>query len=222
MEQAVAPSCGSQRGATAGLPGLPSSAAQSDHFGYEDIPNWITGRVHANNIYDGSRRGSYKDTYYRYLNTGLRVPFSTGTDWFIYDFSRVYVAADRPITPTEWLDRLTAGRTYITNGPLLELTVAGQPIGGTIELQQPRAVKVHGRAIGRTDFKRIELGRACSIARWPKGSSTRCARTSRRSSGKRTLPTRHSAPACGACTTKRSRCWKRGWAAKTPPTAAVR
>ncbi|MBX9787604.1 MAG: CehA/McbA family metallohydrolase [Pirellulales bacterium] len=138
-----------------------------NHFGYEDIPNWITGRVHANNIFDGSRRGSYKDTYYRYLNIGLRVPFSTGTDWFVYDFSRVYVAADRPITPTEWLDRLAAGRTYITNEPLLEFTVDGQPIGGTIELQQPRAVKVRGRAIGRGDFKRIELvhnGRAVRAA----------------------------------------------------------
>ena len=138
-----------------------------NHFGYEDIPNWITGRVHANNIFDGSRRGSYKDTYYRYLNIGLRVPFSTGTDWFIYDFSRVYIAADRPITPTEWLDRLAAGQTYITNGPLLEFTVDGQPVGGTIDLQQPRTVEVHGRAIGRTDFKRIELvhnGRAVRTA----------------------------------------------------------
>ena len=138
-----------------------------NRFGYEDIPNWITGRVHANNIFDGSRRGSFKDTYYRYLNIGLRVPFSTGTDWFIYDFSRVYVAADRPITPTEWLDRLAAGQTWITNGPLLEFTVDGQPVGRTIDLQQPRSVKVHGRAIGRSDFKRIELihnGRAVRAA----------------------------------------------------------
>ncbi len=96
-------------------------------FGFEDIPNWITGRVHANNIFDGSARGSYKDTYYRYLNVGLHVPFSTGTDWFIYDFSRVYVMADRPITPTEWLDRLAAGKSYITNGPLLEFTVDDRP-----------------------------------------------------------------------------------------------
>ncbi len=138
-----------------------------NHFGYEDIPNWITGRVHANNIFDGSRRGSFRDTYYRYLNIGLRVPFSTGTDWFIYDFSRVYVTADRPITPTEWLDRLAAGRSFITNGPLLEFTIDGQPVGSTIKLQQPRDVAARGRAVGRTDFKRIELvqnGRAVRAA----------------------------------------------------------
>ena len=105
--------------------------------------------------------GSYKDTYYRYLNIGLRVPFSTGTDWFIYDFSRAYVMADaeRPITPTEWLDRLAAGKSYITNGPLLEFTVDEQPIGSAIEFERPAKVTVRGRARGRSDFKRIELVR---------------------------------------------------------------
>ena len=128
-------------------------------FGFEDIPNWLTGRVHANNIYDGSPKGSFKDTYYRYLNVGLRVPFSTGTDWFIYDFSRVYVMSDRAITPTEWLDRLAAGRSYITNGPLLELTVDGEPLGSELKLDGPRTVTVRGRGLGRSDFERIELVR---------------------------------------------------------------
>ncbi len=128
-------------------------------FGFEDIPNWITGRVHANNIYDGSHRGSFEDTYYRYLNVGLHVPFSTGTDWFIYDFSRVYVMSDRAVTPTEWLDLLAAGGTYITNGPLLEFTVNEQPIGATLELDGPRTVAVQAKALGRTDFTRLELVR---------------------------------------------------------------
>lgn len=126
-------------------------------YGFEDIPNWITGRVHANNIYDGSHRGSFEDTYYRYLNIGLKVPFSTGTDWFIYDFSRVYVMSDRAITPREWLDRLAEGRTYITNGPLLEFTVDGQAIGATLDLDEPRDVTVRASAIGRADFHRLEL-----------------------------------------------------------------
>jgi hypothetical protein len=134
-------------------------------FGFEDIPNWVTGRVHANNIFDGSARGSYKDTYYRYLDVGLHVPFSTGTDWFIYDFSRVYVATDRPITPTEWLDRLAAGQTYITNGPLLEWTVDGRPAGSIVDLSGPARLAVRGRAIGRLDFKRIEVVRNGRVVR---------------------------------------------------------
>jgi hypothetical protein len=126
-------------------------------FGFEDIPNWVTGRVDANNIYDGSHRGSYKDTYYRYLDIGLSVPFSTGTDWFIYDFSRVYVQSARAVTPTGWLELLAAGKSWITNGPLLEFTVDDRPLGSTINLTGPGAVKVRANALGRLDFKHLEL-----------------------------------------------------------------
>ena len=59
-------------------------------FGHEDLPNWVAGLLDAQNIHDGGEHGGYADTYYRYLNLGMKVPFSTGTDWFIYDFSRVY------------------------------------------------------------------------------------------------------------------------------------
>ena len=128
-------------------------------FGLEDIPNWVTGRPHAQNIFDGEpgTHGNYKDTFYRYLNAGLRVPFSTGTDWFIYDFSRVYAAVKEPRAPRDWLGVLEAGRTYITNGPLLELDVAGEAPGGTLRLDRGRLVSIKFRAIGRTDFGRAEL-----------------------------------------------------------------
>ena len=142
-------------------------------FGHEDIPNWLTGRVHANNIFDGGTRGSYQGSLDRYLNVGLKVPFSTGTDWFLYDFSRVYVMTNQAVTPRQWLDLLSAGKTYITNGPLLELTVDGQPIGATLEIGEPREVTVQARAIGRIDFQRLELvqngrvvAQAKSQAKW--------------------------------------------------------
>jgi hypothetical protein len=54
-------------------------------FGHEDLPNWVAGLVHAQNIFDGGSHGTYKDTFYRYLNLGMKVPFSTGTDWFVYE-----------------------------------------------------------------------------------------------------------------------------------------
>ena len=50
-----------------------------NNWGMEDIPNWVTGRLQAQNIFDGGSKGSYKDSFYRYLNAGLKVPFSTGT-----------------------------------------------------------------------------------------------------------------------------------------------
>jgi hypothetical protein len=87
----------------------------------------------------------------------LKVPFSTGTDWFIYDFSRVYVPVDGALTSRRWLDALAAGRSYITNGPLLEFTVDGRKIGDMISLDGPRRLRVKGRAIGRQNFRALEL-----------------------------------------------------------------
>jgi len=130
-------------------------------FGLEDIPNWVGGHPHAQNIFDGApeAHGNFKDTFYRYLNAGLRVPFSTGTDWFIYDFSRVYARTREVRNQRDWLAALEAGRTYITNGPLLEFEVEGLAPGETVRLAGAGRVKVQGRARGRVDFRRLELVR---------------------------------------------------------------
>lgn len=135
-----------------------------NQWGLEDIPNWLAGKLQANNIFDGGTHGSYKHSFYRYLNAGLKVPFSTGTDWFIYDFSRVYVVADeglveggKRLSSEAWLKHLAAGRSYITNGPLLEFTVNGKRLGDTLDLKSPGSIKVSGRAVGRLDFGQIEL-----------------------------------------------------------------
>jgi hypothetical protein len=128
-----------------------------NQWGLEDIPNWLAGRLHANNIFDGGSHGSFEHSFYRYLNAGLKVPFSTGTDWFIYDFSRVYVPSRERPSPEEWLAQLAAGRSYITNGPLLEFTVEGRGIGEDVALERPGKVRVHGSAIGRVDFRKIEI-----------------------------------------------------------------
>lgn len=127
-------------------------------LGVEDIPNLVSGRVHALNIFDGNRISSYKDSFYKYLNAGLRVPFSTGTDWFMYDVARVYVPYDQPtLTPREWLKKLAAGQSYITNGPFLDLQVSGRGVGDTIKLSKVGDLEINARAIGRINFERIEL-----------------------------------------------------------------
>ncbi len=128
-------------------------------WGREAFPNFLTGRVNAQNIFDGGPHGSYKDSFYRYLNAGLQVPFSTGTDWFMYDFSRAYAEMTGEVSVKSWLKALAAGRTYITNGPLLEFSADGKKIGETIELEAPGKTEVKARAVGRVDFGRIELVR---------------------------------------------------------------
>jgi hypothetical protein len=128
-------------------------------WGFEDIPNLATGRLDALNIFDGGSHGTYEDSFYHYLNAGLRVPFSTGTDWFIYDLARVYANVRGNLTIRSWLEALKAGRTFITNGPLLELNVGNTEIGGTLALDSAAKVQVRGRATGRQDFGKLQLVR---------------------------------------------------------------
>lgn len=126
-------------------------------FGVEGVPSVLTGRVDALNVFDGSRRDTFDDKYYRYLNVGLRLPISTGTDWFMYDFSRVYVQAKGQPTVPAWLDALKAGRAVATNGPLLTLSVDGQPPGSVIAIDKAKSLKVEATGLGRHDFEQIEL-----------------------------------------------------------------
>lgn len=132
-----------------------------NRFGLEDVPNWLEGLIHAQNINDGGPHGSYDETYYRYLDLGMHVPFSTGTDWFVYDFSRVYAPVRGPLTVDAWLQSLAAGRTFITNGPLLQLTVQEgenqRTLGDTVALDRPTTLRVMATGHGRLDFRGLEL-----------------------------------------------------------------
>ena len=121
------------------------------------MPNWVAGLLDAQNIFDGGSRGDYADTFYRYLNLGLYVPFSAGTDWFMYDFSRVYVEVSESLTEERWLEALSQGRSIISNETFLELEVDGNRPGDTIQLDAPRELKVVGRGIGRNNFSGLEL-----------------------------------------------------------------
>lgn len=127
-------------------------------FGFEDVPNLVSGRLDAVNIFDGGSRDGYERTFYVYLNAGYRVPFSTGTDWGLYDYSRVYVHVEGPLSVRGWLSRLAEGRSFITNGPLLELLVNGAEPGETIALQSDlEEVRATGRCVSRHAFGTLEL-----------------------------------------------------------------
>ena len=128
-----------------------------NRFGLEAVPNWLAGLIHAQNIFDGGDHGSYDATFYRYLNLGMKVPFSSGTDWMIYDFSRVYVPLFGKPNTADWLDALKNGQSYITNGPFLEMETERGTLGDTLTFDAPNEVTVVGRAMGRQAFRALEL-----------------------------------------------------------------
>lgn len=126
-------------------------------YGHEDVVSALAGRMHAFNVFDGARTGTYEENYYRFLNIGMRLPISTGTDWFLYDFARVYAEMKGPPSIRGWLAALKSGRNVATNGPLLTLTVDGQKPGAVISLDKPKKVQVEASALGRHDFKELQL-----------------------------------------------------------------
>lgn len=125
--------------------------------GYEDVLNAISGRLDALNVFDGSRTGSFEDNYYKYLNIGLKMPISTGTDWFMYDFARVYAEVRGPLTIASWLDAVKAGRCQATNGPLLTLKIDGQSMGSVLDLKERKTLTIEASAVGRHPLERMHL-----------------------------------------------------------------
>ena len=85
------------------------------------------------------------EIWYRLLNCGLRLPAGAGTDAFPNFASlrgppglvRVFVHAGARLDHRHFLDSLKAGRTFVTNGPLLTFTVGGHGIGDEIRLPSP-------------------------------------------------------------------------------------
>lgn len=64
-----------------------------------------------------------QDLYYRILNTGIRIPPSAGSASGVLPnpvgYNRVYVHLDGPLSYEAWWEGLRAGRSFVTNGPLL-------------------------------------------------------------------------------------------------------
>ena len=111
--------------------------------------------------------GSYRGTiplWYQLLNCGFRLPASAGTDCFLNRIrsrvpggDRVYVQVEGGLAYSNWIAGLKAGRSFVTNGPMLELQAGGQPIGGTVRLPGPGRIRVKARAAAQFPLNKVEL-----------------------------------------------------------------
>jgi hypothetical protein len=80
--------------------------------------------------------------WYRLLNCGFRLPAGAGTDAMTNFASlrgpvgtnRVYVQSGLPLDRTRWYAALKAGKSFATNGPLLQFTIGQVGIGGEVIL----------------------------------------------------------------------------------------
>jgi hypothetical protein len=113
----------------------------------------VLGLLDAYNVADGL--AADYERYYRLLNCGLKIAASSGTDWWIYDHNRVFVQVEGGFNYDNWIAGLRAGRTFVSNGPLIELTVDGKGPGSTV-VPNGR-VKVMANVVSRIPFDRLEI-----------------------------------------------------------------
>jgi TolB protein len=80
--------------------------------------------------------------WYQLLNCGFRLPAGAGTDAMAnfaslrgpVGMNRVFVRSGAPLEHRRWLAALKAGRSFATNGPLLDFTLEGKGLGDELAL----------------------------------------------------------------------------------------
>jgi len=116
-------------------------------------------------VLQGGRLGV--DNWYPYLNLGFKVSPAAGSDYPYFGPSvpgaeRYYVQLDRPFDPDAWYASFKAGHVFVTNGPMLELTVNGQGMGQ--EIRVPKGTRLQIAASARLNPDIDALGRLDVIA----------------------------------------------------------
>jgi hypothetical protein len=99
--------------------------------------------------------------YYTMLDLGIKLTATAGSDFPFLGKKmadnkrlpqignvRFYTHLDGPLTYQSWRDAVRAGRTCVTSGPLLELTVNGRRPGDEVLLKRGEKVRVTARARG--------------------------------------------------------------------------
>jgi hypothetical protein len=115
------------------------------------------------------------DHYYHFLDLGFPLTATAGSDfpWCgrgpLFGLSegcsqigdaRFYTLVDGAFSFETWADGLRAGRTFVTSGPMLFLTVNGKGPGEVLELSQGDTVSISTEALGRRSqipLSRIEI-----------------------------------------------------------------
>lgn len=87
------------------------------------------GKLDAMNLFDPWWSDTEYTLWYHMLNCGIRLPASTGSDWFVSSANRVYSQTGGEFRYEPWLQGVREGRTFITNGPAVFMTVDGKEPG---------------------------------------------------------------------------------------------
>jgi hypothetical protein len=142
--------------------------ASSSHFKCgEWLADLILGKV------DAVEMGSFQNPHHLYpvldewnalLRCGYRVPLvgmsDKGSNDSVIGSTRTYahLLTGQEFTYKNWIEAVRAGRTFVTNGPMLSLTVNGEEPGAVVDLQNPPfKVRVRAEARSLVPFERLAI-----------------------------------------------------------------
>ncbi len=107
-----------------------------------------------------------EQVWYRTLNLGFRVPASSGSD-AMTDYwrhpaigsVRVYVKTGSSLDYDNWIEAFTKGRSFVTSGPLLLLSVNGSEPGDEITLsaEEPSRIRVNAEATSILPMQTLDI-----------------------------------------------------------------
>jgi len=101
--------------------------------------------------------------YYRYLNSGYRLPLVGGTDKMTsgvpVGLYRTYARLDEEFSYAAWCRAVRSGRTFLSGGPLVSLSVDGREAGDTVQLSGPGRVSVQAAVRGVFPLHSFEIVR---------------------------------------------------------------
>ncbi len=111
------------------------------------------GKVDFVEIMQFARLGT--DLFYAFLNAGFEMTAAAGSDipWGgTMGEVRMYAyVGDQPFSADAWFDGVRRGRTFVSNGPMIEFRVEQAYPGDTVKVYEERKLRVTARAWGHAD-----------------------------------------------------------------------
>ena len=99
-------------------------------------------------------------TWFNFLNLGFKLTPSAGTDFPAVDQRpgavRNYVKINGEFSVAAWFEAFKAGRTFVTNGPVLEFSINEEGMGSELMLDPGSRLKVKARARLNPDLDKLD------------------------------------------------------------------
>jgi hypothetical protein len=101
----------------------------------------------------------YVEEWYDFLNLGYELIPLAGSDFPYLDQPgavRNYVKLDSDFSTQGWFDALRKGYTFVTNGPILSMTVNGQAMGSSLHVKRGDTIAIEASARINPDFYQLD------------------------------------------------------------------